>query len=232
MSGKHPPRPSSDQCHGHPMSPRLWALAQRCWTHDPALRPKMLDVCATMRRWPGPRRQDTIRPLVQPAGPQAVRDARTLPETPVAGPSMNRRSTSMAQAGPSSPREWPWDKKEPEPPSDGTRAPRPTPQASQRQPASARLSQSAPRTRTSEEPVEIERLADLVARRLSVAEQRQSQMVDVDRIVELIAQRMDRGQASPRRADEPPPSYEGFTDGALPSPRETVEWSAYAGVPE
>jgi len=45
MDGKRPRRPANLI-----FGDRLWALAQRCWSQDPRLRPDILEVLQVLRR--------------------------------------------------------------------------------------------------------------------------------------------------------------------------------------
>jgi len=46
MAGERPPRPAHPQ-----FTNQLWVLMQRCWNHDPLLRPEVTEVFKVLTGW-------------------------------------------------------------------------------------------------------------------------------------------------------------------------------------
>lgn len=195
------------------MSPQLWALAERCWAHDPSARPTMHDVVSLMRRWPMPRTNNAaLWPSYTPIVQRCSTD--DFPVSPfLASTSISDGTSTSVDAGGAA-YSWLSDRKDARanmrtvnawhvhPPSPAsTRA------GSDARPASSvRTSIDAASARRQHEEVNVTRIAELVAQRLQ-PNAPESPPVDVNHFLELIAQRIDRPSAT--APDEPPPSYEG-----------------------
>jgi hypothetical protein len=55
LRGDRPERPTPVVCDGEVFPLCLWQLVQRCWAHDPTIRPTMDEIMldATSLGWPG-----------------------------------------------------------------------------------------------------------------------------------------------------------------------------------
>jgi hypothetical protein len=50
LSGKHPMRPSEEDCGGHAMPDELWEMAQECWSMKPEDRPSIESLVRRLER--------------------------------------------------------------------------------------------------------------------------------------------------------------------------------------
>jgi hypothetical protein len=55
LRGDHPQWPTLDACDGEVFPNDLWQLVQRCWAHDPTIRPTMEEILldSASLGWPG-----------------------------------------------------------------------------------------------------------------------------------------------------------------------------------
>lgn len=49
MTGRHPKRPSAEQCHGFSLSDNIWQLMMQCWIFEPPARPPMSEILENLQ---------------------------------------------------------------------------------------------------------------------------------------------------------------------------------------